>query len=182
MQPRLGVKETPAALVRGPRTSLVPIPPRPPLRNLEMFKRSNSRYHSPFLYDDKNYANGRRDGAARHALVLTQRHEEPVRFGRAKRSTQVEHRPTAQRQISNRKYFAIFSLALPRVFPSTEPQPSNPNSNIRTIRILTNSRNITTYAFSNRNKIHLSAVCLPPLFSPRKGTSRDMIPALAPLP
>jgi hypothetical protein len=84
-------------------------------------------------------------------------------------------------RISNRKYFAIFSLALPPVSPGTEAQPSNPNSNIRAIRILTNSRNITTYAFSNRNKIHLSAVCLPPRFSPRKGTSRDMIPALVPL-
>jgi hypothetical protein len=167
-----------------------------------VFKRSNSRYHSPFLYDDKNYAIGRRDGPARQALVLTQSHEEPVRFCRAKRSRQVEHRPIARRRvsnrnlelefklnhrkqsllrISNRKYFAIFSLALSRVSPGTEAQPSNPNSNIRAIRILTNSRNIITYAFSNRNKIHLSAVCMPPRFSHRKGTSRDMIPALAPL-
>jgi hypothetical protein len=93
----------------------------------------------------------------------------------------LNHRKQSPLRISNRKYFTIFSLALPRVFPGTEAQPRNPNSNIRAIRILTNSRNITTYAFSNRNKIHLSAVCLPPRFSPRKGTSRDMIPALAPL-
>jgi hypothetical protein len=93
----------------------------------------------------------------------------------------LNHRKQSLLRISNRKYFTIFSLALPHVSPGTEPPPSNPNSNIRTIRILTNSRNITTYAFSNRNKIHLSAVCLPPRFSPRKGTSRDMIPALAPL-
>ena len=93
----------------------------------------------------------------------------------------LNHTKQSLLRISNRKYFTIFSLALPRVSPGTEAQPSNPNSNIRTIKILTNSRNITTYAFSNRNKIHLSAVCLPPRFSPRKGTSRDMIPALAPL-
>jgi hypothetical protein len=93
----------------------------------------------------------------------------------------LNHRKQSLLRISNRKYFAIFSLALPRVSPGTEAQPRNPNSNIRAIKILTNSRNITTYAFSNRNKIHLSAVCLPPRFSPRKGTSRDMIPALAPL-
>jgi hypothetical protein len=93
----------------------------------------------------------------------------------------LNHRKQSLLRISNRKYFAIFSLASPRVSPGTEAQPSNPNSNIRAIRILTNSRNITTYAFSNRNKIHLLSICLPPRFSPRKGTSRDMIPALAPL-
>jgi hypothetical protein len=93
----------------------------------------------------------------------------------------LNHRKQSLLRISNRKYFAIFSLASPPVSPGTEAQPGNPNSNIRAIRILTNSRNITTYAFSNRNKIRLSAVCLPPRFSPRKGTSRDMIPALAPL-
>jgi hypothetical protein len=94
----------------------------------------------------------------------------------------LNHRKQSLLRISNRKYFAIFSRALPRVSPGTEAQPSSPNSNIRAIRILTNSRNIKTYACSNRNKIHLSAVCLPPRFSPRKGTSRDMIPALVPLP
>jgi len=67
-------------------------------------------------------------------------------------------------RISNRKYFAIFSLALPRVSPGTEAEPRNPNSNIRAIRILTNSRNITTYAFSNRNKIHLSPFACRPAF------------------
>jgi hypothetical protein len=91
------------------------------------------------------------------------------------------HRKQSLLRISNRKYFAIFSLGLPRVSPGTEAQASNPNSNIRTIKNPTNSRNITTYAFSNRNKIDLFVVCLPPRFSPRKGTSRDMIPALAPL-
>jgi hypothetical protein len=93
----------------------------------------------------------------------------------------LNHRKQSLLRISNRKYFAIFSLALSRLSPGTEAQPSHPNSNTRAIRILTNSRNITTYAFSNRDKIHFSAVCLPPRFSPRKGTSRDMIPALAPL-
>ena len=93
----------------------------------------------------------------------------------------LNHTKQSLLRISNRKYFAIFSLALPRVSPGTEAQPRNPNSNIRTIRILTNSRNITTYAFSNRNKIRLFVISPNPCFSPRKGTSRDMIPALVPL-
>jgi hypothetical protein len=93
----------------------------------------------------------------------------------------LNHTKQSLLRISNRKYFAIFSIAFPPISTCIVPQPRNPNSNIRAIKILTNSRNITTYAFSNRNKIHLSAVCLPPRFSPRKGTSRDMIPALAPL-
>jgi hypothetical protein len=94
---------------------------------------------------------------------------------------ELNHRKQSPLKISNRKYFAVFSPAFLLFWASDLAQPSNPNRNIHTIRILTNSRTITTYAFSNRNKIHLSAVCLPPRFSPRKGTSRDMIPALAPL-
>jgi hypothetical protein len=93
----------------------------------------------------------------------------------------LNHTKQSLLRISNRKYFAIFSLALPPVSLGTEAQPSNPNSNIRAIRILTNSRNITTYAFSNRNKIYLFVISPKPRFSPRKGTSRDMIPALVPL-
>ena len=94
---------------------------------------------------------------------------------------ELNHRKQRLLKISNRKYFAIFSLNPPLPSPCTLSQPSNPNGNIHTIRSLTNSRNINTYAFSNRNKIDVSAVCLPLRFSPRKGTSRDMIPALAPL-
>jgi hypothetical protein len=88
------------------------------------------------------------------------------------------HRKQSLLEISNRKYFAIFSLALLHFSASAPPQPSNPNSNIGTIRILTKPRNITTYAFSNRNNIDFFAICLPPRFSPPKGISRDMIPAL----
>ncbi len=88
------------------------------------------------------------------------------------------HRKQSLLKISNRKYFAIFSLNPPSFFASTLLRPSNPNRNSHTIRILTKPRNITTYAFSNRNKIHLFAICLPPRFSPPKGISRDMIPAL----
>jgi hypothetical protein len=94
---------------------------------------------------------------------------------------ELSHRKQSLLEISNRKYFAIFSLNPSSSSTSTVTQPSNPNSNIHTIRILTKPRTITTYAFSNRNKITLFAICLPSCFSPRKGTSRDMIPALAQL-
>ena len=91
---------------------------------------------------------------------------------------ELSHRKQSPLKISNRKYFAIFSLN-PHIFRFHLTRSSNPNSNIHTIRIWANSRTITTYAFSNRNKISLFAICLLPRFSPRKGTSRDMIPALA---
>jgi hypothetical protein len=94
---------------------------------------------------------------------------------------ELSHRKQSPLEISNRKYFTIFSLALPCFSAPTPPRSSNPNSNIHTIRIWANSRTIITHAFSNRNKITLFAICLPPRFSPRKDTSRDMIPALAPL-
>jgi hypothetical protein len=94
---------------------------------------------------------------------------------------ELSHRKQSALKISNRKHFAIFSLNPSSSSTSTVTQPSNPNSNIHTIRILTKPRTITTYAFSNRNKITLFAICLPSRFSPRKGTSRDMIPALAQL-
>jgi len=91
---------------------------------------------------------------------------------------ELSHRKQSALKISNRKYLAIFSLNPSSSSTSTVIQPSNPNSNIHTIRILTKPRTITTYASSNRNKIGLFAICLLPRFSPRKGTSRDMIPAL----
>jgi hypothetical protein len=94
---------------------------------------------------------------------------------------ELSHRKQSLLEISNRKYFTIFSLALPCFSAPTPPRSSNPNSNIHTIRIWANSRTIITCAFSNRNKIILFAICLQPRFSPPKGTSRDMIPALAPL-
>src|ERR1700746_1755017 len=87
----------------------------------------------------------------------------------------LSHRKESPLKISNRKYLAIFSLNPSSSSTSTVTQPSNPNSNIHTIRIWANSRTITTYAFSNRNKITLFAFCVRPRFSPRKGTSRDMI-------
>ena len=94
---------------------------------------------------------------------------------------ELNHRKQSLLRISNRKYFAICSLN-PLPFPgSTHTQPSNSNRNIRTIRILNKSRNITTYAFSNRNKTGLFVISLNSRFSPRKATSRDMIPALPPL-
>jgi hypothetical protein len=91
------------------------------------------------------------------------------------------HRKQSPLEISNRKYFAIFSLNPSSSSTSTVTQPSNPNRNIHTIRILTKPRSISIYPFSNRNKIDFFAICSPPRFSPPKGTSRDMIPALAPL-
>src|SRR4029077_1099491 len=94
---------------------------------------------------------------------------------------ELSHRQQSPLKISNRKYFAVFSLNPSSSSTSTMTQPSNPNSNIHIIRILTKPRTITTYVFSNHNKIGLFAFCLPPRFSPRKGTSRDMIPALAQL-
>jgi len=93
---------------------------------------------------------------------------------------ELNHRKQSLLKIPNRKYFTIFSLNPPFSSASSVAQPTISNSNIQTIRISANSRAITTYAFSNGNKIDLFAVCLPPRFSPRKGISRDMIPALAP--
>jgi hypothetical protein len=94
---------------------------------------------------------------------------------------ELSHRKQSLLEISNRKYFAIFLSRCRGFSAPTSPRSSNPNSNIHTIRIWANSRTIITCAFSNRNKITLFAICLPPRFSPPKGTSRDMIPALAPL-
>src|ERR1700749_3446904 len=73
---------------------------------------------------------------------------------------ELSHRKQSALKISNRKYLAIFSLNPSSSSTSTVIQSSNPNSNIHTIRILTKPRTITTYAFSNRNKIGLFAICL----------------------
>jgi hypothetical protein len=100
---------------------------------------------------------------------------------------ELNHRKQSLLKISNRKYsrvlrapwrIAIFSLYPPFSSASSVAQPTISRKNIQIIRISANSRTITTYAFSNWNKFHLFAICLPPRFSPRKGTSRDMIPAL----
>jgi hypothetical protein len=91
---------------------------------------------------------------------------------------ELNHRKESPLKISNRKYFAIFSAAFLCFSASHLVQSSNPNSNIRTIRIFTKPRTINTYAFSNRNKIDLFDICPRPRFPPPKGTSRDMIPAL----
>jgi hypothetical protein len=91
---------------------------------------------------------------------------------------ELSHRKQSALKISNRKYLTNFSATFLSFSASIPTQSSNPNSNIGTIRIFTNSRAITTYAFSNRNKIAPFDICPRPRFSPRKGTSRDMIPAL----
>jgi hypothetical protein len=74
------------------------------------------------------------------------------------------HTKLSPLRISNRKYFAIFSFNPPSFPASIMPWPNNPNRNSHTIRILTKPRNITTYVFSNRNKIDLFAICLLPAF------------------
>jgi hypothetical protein len=94
---------------------------------------------------------------------------------------ELNHRKESLLKISNRKYFEVFSLVLPTLSASTVARPNSSNSNNRTIRNSTKPRNINTYVISNRNKIDLSAICRDACFSPRKGVSRDMIPALAPL-
>jgi len=93
----------------------------------------------------------------------------------------LSHRKQSALKISNRKYFAIFSFNPSSSSTSTMTRASNPNSNIHTIRIWANSRTIITCLFSNRNKIDLFDIFSHRRFSPRKGTSRDMIPALAQL-
>ena len=77
---------------------------------------------------------------------------------------ELNHRKQSPIEISNRKYFAICSAAFPSISTCVVPQTTNPNSNIHTIRISTNPRNITTYAFSNRNKINLSPFASAPAF------------------
>ena len=84
-------------------------------------------------------------------------------------------------KIPNRKYFAIFSLNLPSSSASSAAQSPTSNRNNQTIRIFTKPCSITTCAISNGYKIALFGICSNPRFSPPKGTSRDMIPALAPL-
>ena len=56
----------------------------------------------------------------------------------------LSHRKESPLKISNRKYLGIFSLNPSSSSTSTVIQPSNPNSNIHTIRIWANSRTITT--------------------------------------
>src|SRR5580704_13293574 len=48
---------------------------------------------------------------------------------------ELSHRKQNPLEISNRKYFTIFSLALQCFSAPTPPRSSNPNSNIHTIRI-----------------------------------------------
>jgi hypothetical protein len=93
----------------------------------------------------------------------------------------LNYRKQSPLQISNRKYFAVFSLNPPLSSASSLAQPLISNRNIQTIRNFTKPCSITTYAISNRDKIAFFRICSNPRFSPRKGISRDMIPALAPL-
>ncbi len=102
----------------------------------------------------------------------------------------LNHRKESQLRIPNRKYsrvlhapwrIAIFSLKPPLSPASSVAQPPTSNRNNRTIRNCTKSRSIITYAISNRDKIAFFGICSGPRFSPRRGTSRDMIPALTPL-
>ena len=94
---------------------------------------------------------------------------------------ELNYRKQSPLRISNRKYFAIFPFASPPLYVSRVAQPTISNRSNQTIRIFTKSRRITTYAISNRDKIAFLRICANPRFSPSKGTSRDMIPALAPL-
>ena len=82
---------------------------------------------------------------------------------------------------SNRERMAFFPHDLSLHLSAIKFRSGISNSNIRIIKNSPKCLRNNTYAFSNRNKIDLFAVCLPPRFSPRKGTSRDMIPALPPL-
>jgi hypothetical protein len=91
---------------------------------------------------------------------------------------ELNHRKQSPLEIPNSKYFAISSLALLHFSASTPPQPSNPNSNIGTIRIWLNPAISVLTQFLTATKIDLFAICLSPRFSPPKGISRDMIPAL----
>ena len=93
----------------------------------------------------------------------------------------LNHRKQSPLKISNRKYFAIFPFASPPLYVCRVAQSTISNRNNQTIRIFTKPRNISTYAISNGYKIAFFGICSNPRFSPRKGTSRDMIPALAPL-
>src|ERR1700746_2629908 len=77
---------------------------------------------------------------------------------------ELSHRKQSALKISNRKYFAIFSLNPSSSSTSTVTQPSNPNSNIHTIRILANSRTITTYAFLPPTKLAFSPFASSPAF------------------
>ncbi len=104
---------------------------------------------------------------------------------------ELNHRKQSLLKISNRKYsrvlrapwrIAIFSRNLSPSSSSSVAQPPISNRNIQTIKSFTKPRTISTYAFSNRYKIDFLTICLPPRFSPRKGISRDMIPALTLLP
>jgi hypothetical protein len=102
----------------------------------------------------------------------------------------LNYRKQSPLKISNRKYsrvlrapwrIAISSLNPPSSSASSVPQPTISNRNIQTIRNFTKPCSITTYAISNRDKIAFFRICSNPRFSLRKGTSRDMIPAPAPL-
>ena len=94
---------------------------------------------------------------------------------------ELTYRKESRLKIPNRKYFAIFSLALPSFSASTLTRKTISNSYIRQFKNSTKPRSFTTSAISNRYKIALFGICSNPRFSPRKGTSRDMIPALPPL-
>ena len=77
---------------------------------------------------------------------------------------ELNHRKQSPLEISNRKYFAICSAAFPSISTCVVPQTTNPNSTIHTIRISTNPRNITTYAFSNATKSTFSPFASAPAF------------------
>ena len=94
---------------------------------------------------------------------------------------ELNRRKQSTLRISNRKYFAIFSSASARVSAATAAQPKNSNRNIRILEFrITPSLSLLTH-FLTATKSTFSPFA-PPRFSPRKGISRDMIPALPPLP
>jgi hypothetical protein len=94
---------------------------------------------------------------------------------------ELTYRKESRLKIPNRKYFAIFSLAPLPFSLSIVMRRNISNSNIRQFKNSTKPCNINTYGISNSNKIELFGIRRDACFSPRKATSRDMIPALAPL-
>ncbi len=76
----------------------------------------------------------------------------------------LNHRKQSLLEISNRKYFAIFSLGSPPFSASTLTQQNISNSYIRQFKNSTKTSSFTTYATPNRHRIALFAICSNPAF------------------
>jgi hypothetical protein len=74
------------------------------------------------------------------------------------------HRKQSPLKFSNRKYFPIFSVALPHFSVPTPPQPSNPNRNSRILEFrLTPALSLLTH-FLTATKSTLSPFAFHPAF------------------